>query len=209
MTRLAAATGGLVLLAAWAGPLPGLAATSFTAHMVLHMVVVAVAAPILAVAIAGSRVDPVRWAPRLCSPLPASGVELAAVWAWHVPALHHAARTSGAAFTVEQLSFLAAGLLFWASVIGGPLRVRRANAAPALAALSLTLAHMTLLAVLLSLSPRPLYRHGLGLDHEALRDQQRGGAVMFLMSAAACVAGALVVGRRLTGAGAQAGWRDA
>ena len=205
---LAAVAGTLILAYAWAGPLAALARASFTAHMSLHMTVVAVAAPLIAAGFARGVSDPVRWAPRLFSPIPASGVELAVVWAWHLPALHHATRAHSLAFAAEQLSFLISGLLLWMSVLGGAPSSQVARAPASLAALALTLGHMTLLGVLMSLSPRPLYRHRV-LDPEALLDQQRGGAVMLVISTIACVAGGLVVGRRLMHTSARAGLEDA
>ncbi|MEG3158615.1 hypothetical protein ACKVMH_12180, partial [Lysobacter zhanggongensis] len=46
--------GGLLVLAAtWLGPLPGLSRGAFAAHMLMHMGVVAVAAPMIAVGLAG------------------------------------------------------------------------------------------------------------------------------------------------------------
>ena len=60
---------------------------------------------------------------------------------------------------IEQASFLAAGLVLWLAV-SAALRDRGGRDAGAAAiALLLTLAHMTLLGALLSLSPRPLYAH--------------------------------------------------
>ncbi len=167
------------------------------------------AAPLLATGLAGRRrADPVRWMPRLFSPLPASGIELITVWAWHAPALHQAARVHAGVFAVEQLTFLLSGLLLWLSVLGGPVRRRHVMALPGLAALALTLAHMTLLGVLLSLSPRPLYAHG-HLVASALHDQQRGGAVMLVATGAVCVLGAVVLGRRLVQAVARTGLEGA
>src|SRR5690606_21255631 len=84
--------GLLALAAAWAGPLPALARQAFFAHMLMHMLVVAVAAPLLALAVAGSRCDPVEGLPAFYAPIPASVGELILVWAWHAPALHHMAR---------------------------------------------------------------------------------------------------------------------
>jgi putative membrane protein len=149
----------------------------------------------------------VRRAPLLFSAIPASGVELVVVWGWHLPALHHAAREMPAVLAAEQLSFLASGLVFWIAVLGGAAHLRTARAVPALLALALTLGHMTLLGVLISLSPRALYHHGaLSLD-AALLDQQHGGAVMLTMSLIAYVTGGLVVARRLTTL-AHARWED-
>src|SRR5688500_3739830 len=73
--------GSLTLAAAWVWPLPHFAHRAFFGHMTMHMAVVAVAAPLLALGIAGGRFDPVRRVPGLFAPIPASLVELAAVWA--------------------------------------------------------------------------------------------------------------------------------
>src|SRR5690606_37671550 len=54
------AAGLLVLGAAWLGPLPAWSRHWFSAHMLMHMAVVAVAAPLVASSIAGTRADPAR-----------------------------------------------------------------------------------------------------------------------------------------------------
>jgi putative membrane protein len=60
-----------------------MAERAFWAHMTMHMTVVAVAAPLITLSLAGTRFDPVRGAPYLFPPIPASLVELIVVWAWH------------------------------------------------------------------------------------------------------------------------------
>ena len=45
-------TGLLCLAGLWLGPLPGLAAQSFSAHMLLHLGVMSLAAPLLALGLA-------------------------------------------------------------------------------------------------------------------------------------------------------------
>ena len=65
MRRALLVCGLLTLTAVWLGPLPQLARQAFWAHMTLHMGVVAVAAPLLTLGVAGGRLDPVRHAPRL------------------------------------------------------------------------------------------------------------------------------------------------
>ena len=114
--------GLLVLAAAWLGPLPGLAREAFFAHMTMHVSVVALAAPLIAVGLAGSRYDPVRKMPLLFAPIPASVLELVVVWGWHAPALHHAARSHTGALVLEQGTFLLVGLVVWHN--GGFLEVR-------------------------------------------------------------------------------------
>jgi putative membrane protein len=183
MTRtMTIGTAILLLAVAWLGPLPAASAHSFAAHMTLHMSLVAIVAPLLALGIAGAKVDPVRRAPRLMSPVPASLVELVVVWVWHTPALHHAARTSAVAFAAEQLIFLAAGLYFWLSVLGGDAVARRQRAGSGTLALVLTFAHMTLLGSVLALTPRALY-HSIGGHGDALADQHLGGAIMLIVGA--------------------------
>ena len=202
---------GLALLgAAWIGPLPGLAARSFTAHMVLHVAVVAVAAPLLALGLAGSRLDPARIAPRLTAPVPATVLDLVVVWGWHAPALHLAARHLPGALAWEQGMFLSAGLLVWSSAFGGTPALRAGRAGSGLLALLLTSMHMTLLGALLAIAPRPLYGHG-GAGHgqggvpgigsgpglDALADQQLGGVVMLLVGGVSYLAGGLTLLVRL------------
>lgn len=182
--------GAAALTALWLGPLPRLAGGSFTAHMTLHMGVVAVAAPLLALGLAGGPFDPVRRAPALFPPVPLSLVELVVVWAFHAPALHHAARHGALGFAAEQGAFLASGLLVWLSVLGGDRARREERAGAGVAALLLTSMHMTLLGALLALSPRALYAHaGGGLT--PLEDQHLGGAVMLGVGGVVYLAGGL------------------
>jgi putative membrane protein len=201
MRPLLLAAGLGALAAAWLGPLPALAPHRFSAHMAMHLGVVAVAAPLIAAAVAGSALDPAgRW-PALFVPVPAAILELAVVWGWHAPALHHAARHSTPGLVAEQASFLAAGLLVWCAACGGPPARRAERTLAGVMALLLTSAHMTLLGALLALAPRPLYAAG---DAVALADQQAGGVLMLLVGGVAYLAGGLGLSARLLGATAAA-----
>ena len=187
--RRVALTGGVAVLAAlWLGPLPHWAAGSFAAHMTLHMGVVVMAAGLLALGLAGGRWDPVRAAPRLFAPIPAAALELAVVWAWHAPALHHFARGSAAGLVLEQTSFLLTGFAVWISAFGGEESADAGRRGAGVLSLLLTSMHMTLLGALLALTPRPLYAHG-GVN--ALDDQQLGGAVMLLVGSVSYLGGGL------------------
>jgi putative membrane protein len=181
----------LVLAALWLGPLPRAASRSFSAHMALHMGVVALAAPLLALAAAGGRFDPVRLVPRLLPPIPLSLVELVVVWAWHAPVLHHAARHERFAFLAEQGTFLVAGSLVWVSALGGARAQRAERAAAGVVALLLTSMHMTLLGALFALGPRPLFGHSGSFGLTSLEDQQLGGAIMLVTGGVAYLAGGL------------------
>jgi putative membrane protein len=183
---------GLAALALiWTSPLLGPDRDSFTAHMLAHMGVVAIAAPLIALGL-----------PRLRPPIgavPASILELAVVWLWHAPALRAAAEVSPAVTALEQATFLAAGVLLW--------RASLAAGAAGAFALLLTSMHMTLLGALLSLTPRPLYGEGavscLGLSLAAGQDQALGGTLMLLIGAGVYLAGglALMAGELGRGAG--------
>jgi putative membrane protein len=192
MRRVWLILGLLALAAAWLGPLPQLARSAFFAHMTMHMGVVALAAPLLALGAAGGRLDPVRKAPKLFAPVPASILELVVVWAWHAPALHHAARHSAAWLVVEQGMFLLSGLFVWLSAFGGDSSRGRSRRAAGVVGLLLTSMHMTLLGALLALSPRPLYAHAGGFAQlEPLEDQHLGGAIMLIAGGVSYLAGGL------------------
>lgn len=224
MRRAVALSLGLLTLAgAWLGLLPALVPGAFSAHMALHMAVVAIAAPLLALGVAQSRFDPVPHAPALFSAVPASIVELVVVWGWHTPALHHAARHDSLAFALEQGSFVLSALWLWCSAFGGAPRERDERRGAGMLGLLLTSMHMTLLGALLALPPRVLYSHGEhGEGHAAhgtvvaaarlgpLDDQHLGGAIMIVLGGASYLAGGLWLaagllrGRAINGARASA-----
>lgn len=192
------ACGLLILAAVWLGPLPQLARQAFCAHMLMHMGVVAVAAPVLALGVAGGRLDPVRKAPRLFAPIQASALELVVVWAWHAPALHHAARHDTGMLIIEQGMFFTVGVFVWLSAFGGDALNQRNRSAAGVVALLLTTMHMTLLGALLALTPRPLYAHLEGFSElTALADQHLGGAIMLLIGGVSYLLGGLWLMARL------------
>ncbi|KAA5542622.1 cytochrome c oxidase assembly protein [Roseiconus nitratireducens] len=190
--------GWLLLAAAWLGPLPSWAQTSFTAHMTLHMAVVAVAAPLLAIGMAGRQWDPVCKAPAWFAPVPASVAELVIVWAWHAPGLHHWARHQLPGFVIEQSMFLLAGLWVWLSAFGGPQPRQQGRSAAGVLGLLLTSMHMTLLGALLAMSPRLLFKHhAAGALMDPLQDQHVGGAVMLIVGGITYLSGGLWLSRDL------------
>lgn len=183
--------GFLSLAAVWLAPLPQIGRQTFWAHMAMHMVVVAVAAPLLTFGVAGGKLDPVPKAPKLFAPIPASIVELIAVWAWHAPVLHHAARHSTVGFVAEQATFLLTGLVMWLSAFGGDSVSASSRRAAGVVGLLLTSMHMTLLGALLALAPRPLFHHGSHSTLTPLEDQHLGGAIMLLVGGISYLAGGL------------------
>jgi putative membrane protein len=181
-----------IVMLVWFGPLPSVAKHSFAAHMSMHIAVVAVVPPLIVLAVAGTRVDPVRRFPRLMAPIPISLTELVLVWAWHVPALHFAARQEWEVFVLEQTTFLCAGTLLWLAALSGDREQRRTRAGSGIAALLLTSMHMTFLGALFALSGRPLFEHALAVSSAAtIADQQLGGVIMLLVGGAAYLIGGL------------------
>jgi len=205
--RSAALILGLLTLALiWAGPLLAAWRGSFAAHMLAHMGVVAIAAPLIAIGLApslGRRLPSAPpAAPLLSLALIASLVELVVVWAWHAPAARLWAERSAFATVLEQASFLLAGLFLWLTAIG-PKGTPAQDASGAFALL-LTSVHMTLLGALLSLAPRPLYGLGevtcFGIVLGAGEDQALGGVIMLMIGAAVYLAGGVfLLARLLTG----------
>jgi putative membrane protein len=185
--------GMLTLGAAWLGPLPAMAAQSFAAHMAMHMMVVAIAAPLLAAGVTGSAFDPAHAQPHLFSPIPASMIELVVVWSWHAPFLHQAARHDVVPLVLEQSMFLAASLLLWLSALSENHPGDRHRAGAGILALLFTSMHMTLLGALFSLAPRPLYPHPAGViaGLSSLADQHVGGAIMLIVGGASYLAAGL------------------
>ena len=198
--------GALVLAVVWGAPLGAWLPGPFSAHMTMHMGVVAVAAPLLALGVAGSRFDPVRRKPRWFAPVPASLVELLVVWGWHTPLLHHAARGSTAGLVAEQATFLVSGLVVWLASVAGSARSGGARTAAGIVALLLTSMHMTLLGALLALPQRLLFDHGAHHGHghggpadaaALLADQQLGGAIMLIAGGVVYLAGGLALAAAL------------
>jgi putative membrane protein len=195
MAGAALPAGLLVLVLVWGGPVWLLLGPSFTGGMVMHMGVVAIAAPLLAIGL--SQQGMLRRCPRLVGPLVASVLEFAAVWGWHMPGPHEAARSATLFLLLEQGSFLLTGLLVWLACLGA----EGERQGSGIVALLLTSMHMTLLGALLTLAPRPLYDHEACLGLTVLEDQSLGGVVMLLVGGAAYLAGGLALAARLLNTG--------
>ncbi|WP_274630992.1 cytochrome c oxidase assembly protein [Arvimicrobium flavum] len=200
MKRLALSLGLVVLALIWFGPLLGSWRESFAAHMLAHMGVIAIAAPLIAIGL------PSRWqfGPTMPAALPvlASVMELFAVWTWHAPVMRAAAEASLLATVAEQATFLGVGVLLWSSSLAAS--GERRHAAAGAGALLLTSIHMTLLGALLALSPRSLYGIGevtcFGTVLDSGQDQQLGGTIMLFVGAVVYLVGGLSLVSRLLAA---------
>lgn len=189
-----------VLAAALMSPLEVLAAALFSGHMVQHLLLMVVAAPLLVAArplatlAAGlptggrdvlhrARAGPLAEVGHaLMHPVVVWVVSALVLWAWHMPALYEAALTHDALHVVEHASFLGAALLFWTVVFGSGARRGVPRPVAALLVFANGVQSTALGAVLLFAST-PLYPvHAGGAaawDVSPLSDQQLAGALMW------------------------------
>ncbi len=170
-------------------PVDALAQDLFSVHMVQHMLLMVVAAPLLLLGapprpllrgmprswrvhivrpIARNRV--VRGALHLLRrPLVAGGLYVGGLYAWHVPALYDAAIADPTVHAIEHLWFLATALLFWSCVIDPePFRATLPYPARIPYLLLAGAAQNTILGGLLAFSTRLLYSAYVGRPSSGL-----------------------------------------
>ena len=198
----------LVLLVALSSPLDAFSEQLFWAHMVQHVLLLVVAAPMVvlarpwirlwrAVPLAGrrrlarslsqgERSAPLRSLSRfLGAPVPAFVLFSGVLLVWHVPALFDATLRSSELHALEHTLFFLTAVMFWKQVIDSP-PLHATLLAPqrvlyVIGAMIVTWA----LAVVLALAPHPLYAF---YAHEAARrggvsamaDQQLAAGIMWV-----------------------------
>jgi len=205
----AAGVGVLSLAIALSSPLDRMAHASFTVHMLQHLLLIAVAAPLLLLAdsfaallwglpsrlraAAGRLLRPARPLRRLglwLTALPAAWlVGVLAVWLWHLPIAYDAAVDDRLVHDVEHLAFFASAVLFWWPIIQPHPRLRPAASYGArVVYLVLAALQGGLLGLLLASSARPWYR-----AYASLEDQSLGGLVMWGLGGAVDMLAVLVL----------------
>lgn len=196
--RPAAAWRRLCFYVGWAigafalvSPLCALSVSLLSARVGQHMLLAAVAAPLIAAGFA-----PVR-APRPFEAVVAAATFTVALWFWHAPGPYDATFGSPAIYWAMHLSAFGAAFWLWSAVFAaGPRRLGEAILAAALTSLQ-----MGLLGAILTFASRPLYTPHLstaaawGLT--PLADQQLAGVIMWI-PAGVVLATAVVVGLALT-----------
>ena len=191
--RLLPFLGGLLVLAiVLSPPMHELSERWFSAHMIEHELLMAVAAPLLVLGrpvpillrrlprqwrrllTRWSAAPPVRraWIV-LTGPLLAWIVHTLALWLWHVPTLFEAALRYEAVHALQHFSFLGAALIYWSSLVAN----RHGSSGYGIAVFSLfaTSLQCALLGALLTLSGVPWYPR-----YPELADQQWAGLVMWV-----------------------------
>ncbi|HEX3512332.1 MAG TPA: cytochrome c oxidase assembly protein [Solirubrobacteraceae bacterium] len=197
-----------VIAIALDSPLEGLSAKLFWVHMIQHVLLIAVAPPLLVYArpwprlvrgvslgprrtlaravVVGAPLRPVRSAARaLGRPLPSFVAFSGVLVAWHIPALFDATLRSGLLHALEHSLFFSTALLFWKNAIHSP-PLRAPLSEPWRAAYVVGAMVVTwMLAVVLALEPHAIYAPYV---HEASRpggisalaDQQLAAGVMWV-----------------------------
>jgi cytochrome c oxidase assembly factor CtaG len=212
--RLLLAYGALAAIAAaLLSPLHDLAHARFSAHMLQHMLLVAVAAPALLLAdpfpmllwalpeaargAAGRRLapgTPLRALWRALTWMPVAWLAHALVlWLWHLPAAYDAALERPLLHDLQHLTLFLSAVLFWWPVVDPAPRV----AGPAhpgwrIAYLVLGAFQGAALGLLLALAPAVLYAP-YAAGPAALDDQAWGGVVMWALGGTVDMAAVLAL----------------
>ena len=198
--RVAAWLAGLAVTAvALQSAIDVYATTLFSVHMVQHMLLTLVAAPLLALGapltlllrVSSRRVRRSLVLPLLHSrpvrvlayPVVTWLLFTAVMWAAHFSPLFDAALEDEAVHVAEHVLFLAVGMLFWWPVVAADPVPWRMSFPARIAYLGLAFPQNTFLGLAIFSAPRPLYPHYATLERawgpDALADQQLAGGLMW------------------------------
>lgn len=184
--------------------------STFAAHMVQHVLLLAVAAPLLAIGAPlptllwslppATRVRAMSWWRALLRAhstrrwmawaVAALVVQAATMWLWHLPLLFEAARRSAPLHALEHLTLLTTAVAFWWAIAGG----RRARFGVGVLLVFVGGFPGTALGAALLLAPNPWYpSYVTSTVPKALADQQLAGVVMWSVAGVAYVIAAAIL----------------
>ena len=211
---------GLATLAvALLSPLDALAEALFSAHMVQHLLLLVVAAPLLALGeplLPAMWALPVRWRHGLgqwwlscvparravrgaTGPLGVWLAQLAVLWFWHLPGPYLAALRDERLHALEHLAFLGTAFAFWWVVVQ-PIGRRRLAYGGAVVYLALSMMQSGALGAILAFARTPWYpAHAAGAAAwhlTLLEDQQLAGLIMSVPMSFVYIGAALVLAAR-------------
>ncbi len=198
----------IVLAIALASPIERISEQLFWVHMIQHVLLIMVAAPLFVLAapwvrlwrvlplesrrwlargaVHGRRTAPLRWLTRsLGRPVPSFVVFSVVLLAWHVPALFDATLKSTTLHAFEHTLFFCTALLFWKQVIPSlPLRISLDSPRRVVYLIGGMIVSWAL-AVVIALAPHPLYSYYARLATRpgglsAIADQQLAAGVMWV-----------------------------
>ncbi len=191
-TQQACYYGGLVVMyLSLDGPLHHLAdELLFSAHMLQHMLLQLVWAPLFVLGIPAWLWQALyelpgagRFGRTLASPWPAFWAFQAAMWVWHLPRLYNLALEVHAWHIVEHLCFMATAVVFWFVVIA-PLPQLARSLPKRMAFIFLNMTAMKTLGLILTMSSLIIYPFYISAPRvfgiDVLSDQQVGGMIMWM-----------------------------
>ena len=189
-----------VLFVALISPLDALSAELASAHMIQHMLLMVVAAPLFVLGVPGLVLTwglARKWRPMAASwrrwldtdalgrPLLPWILYAATLWVWHLPSAYQAALIDPLVHDAQHLSFFVMACLFWRMVLA-PLRRHRLHPLTTVLVLFTTSLHATLLGVFMTLSPALWYdfytRRTAVWGLTPLEDQHLAGLIMWMPS---------------------------
>ncbi|HQS17194.1 cytochrome c oxidase assembly protein [Reyranella sp.] len=174
-----------VLAVAFVSPLCALTVALFSVRAMHHVLLVAIAAPLAALAFPG------RGSKHLAI---AFVISTATLWAWHLPSLYDRALDDTAVYWLMQLSLLSTAIWFWRELFAAP---------PVTASMAsiLAMAQMGMLGALLTFARTPLYAsHAastLPWGLEQVADQQLAGLVMWVPGVVPYALATALIARRV------------
>ena len=188
LARLAAFAAGCALLALALGPpLDSLAEQSATMHMIQHVTILDLVPLLLFAGLTKAILRPVTrrlhgiedsFGP-LGTPIFAVVLYTVLMYAWHIPALYDAALKHAAIHSIEHVSLMTAGLLYWWHLISPVRRRDRLHGTGPVIYMGTTKLLIAALGVVLTFSPRSLYAYtGTFAGMDPLNDQHAAGVVM-------------------------------
>lgn len=210
------AGGWLTIFVALVSPVDALSSELFAVHMIQHLLLILVAAPLIVLGaplfvalfalpsparkkLAGQFVRESFWRSSwdlVSQPLLVWSAFFATLWLWHVPGLYEAALRDQVVHDVQHLAFMTAACLTWWILLNPMGRLKLSRGAGVLYLFTTSL-HAGALGVLLTLSPDGWYAHyeettaAWGLT--VLQDQQLAGIIMWMPAFFVYVALATVI----------------
>jgi len=193
--------GWVVLAAALISPLCPLSVSLFAARVSQHMILVLIAAPLIIAGrpetimaeLLGHRRPKIAAGSGYTAALSATALYAALLWFWHSPEPYAATFDSDIVYWSMHVSMIGSALWLWHVLLDR----RRSHALPSLLAGLITSTQMGLLGAVITFAPRPLYSPHIlttinwGLTQ--LRDQQLGGAIMWVPGGVIFLAAAMIV----------------
>lgn len=198
--------GLLILIGCLNSPLDPLSSQLASAHMVQHMTIMTVAAPLIALGapalLIGLGLPPTgrvalrrvsRFLRFMLGPVDKSLVGCwivyaLAMWTWHFPMFYESALRNPLIHDLQHLTFFLAAVFFWQPIVDPFFRPKQ-NRGAAVFYLFTTTLHATILGAFMTIAPTAWYPHYEGITElwglSAIEDQQLAGLIMWMPACAA------------------------